>query len=107
MDIHSRKSRNALSRILHKKRYIFLCTFTDCASVRTVVSSKALAGKHERPTRPSRAERGTTMWSYVDAINLALDALNAHEITLDQLDQYTNELWHDMEAQNDAEHGIH
>lgn len=47
------------------------------------------------------------MWSYVDAINLALDALNAHEITLDQLDQYTNELWHDMEAQNDAEHGIH
>lgn len=45
------------------------------------------------------------MWSYVDAINLALDALNAHEITLDQLDQYTNELWHDMAEQNEAEQG--
>ena len=40
-------------------------------------------------------------WTYADAIALAMDALKAHEITLNQLEAYTNELWLEMLEENE------
>ena len=39
-------------------------------------------------------------WTYADAVHLAMDALKAREITLGQLERYTNELWLAMIEEN-------
>ena len=40
-------------------------------------------------------------WSYADAVNLAMDALHAREITSAQFEGYVNALWLDMIEENE------
>ena len=39
-------------------------------------------------------------WSYADAIAIAMDMLNHHEIKLSQLDAVTDKIWHEMLTDN-------
>lgn len=39
-------------------------------------------------------------WAYADAMNIAMDMLDHHEITLAELDSTVKELWDEMMSDN-------
>ena len=49
-----------------------------------------------------RPKGALTMWIYADAVNLAIDLYRRGEIAYKDLDKEANEIWQDMQAQNDA-----
>lgn len=49
-----------------------------------------------RDTFESVNALGPLEWSYADAVNIALDMLNQHEITIAELDSTVKELWEEM-----------
>ena len=42
------------------------------------------------------------MWTKNDAVNLAIDLYRRGEIAYKDLDKTANEIWQDIQAQNDA-----
>lgn len=61
-----------------------------------------LALQKEINERNDRRWNPAPQWSYADAVALAIDELSFHEIMLGQVDKRANELWREMEKENEA-----